>query len=85
MSYLLLSTGWNTASGGYGRLHRPSGWPPSDLSERIVHLAREVIASSISMTCSLLGITGSKLKLPRPRASRVITWRPVDALTARSQ
>ena len=25
-----------------------------------------------------------KLKLPRPRASRVITWKPVDALTALS-
>ena len=32
----------------------PSGWPPSDLSERIVHIAREVGYLLISMACSWL-------------------------------
>ena len=32
----------------------PNGWPPTDLSKKLVHIVRGVIASSISMTCSLL-------------------------------
>ena len=59
----------------------PSGWPPSDLSERIVHIAREVLISINFNGMQLVGASYvPKLKLPRPRASRV-PWGQVDALT----
>ena len=67
----------------HGRVfHCRSSWPPTDLTERIVHFAKKKVCHLVAFQwyAACWCIICPKLQLPRPRASRAFAWRQVAAL-----